>query len=279
MLALLAVLLTQIDKMLLLRLLPLGQFGVYALASTVTGAIYLIVGPVTQAVYPALVRLVSRHDDHHLRQTYHQASQVVTLMLTAPVAVLAAFPTAVMFVWSNDAHLAMGTAMILAALAVGTYLNGLMHVPHQLQLAYQWTSLSIRSNLLAIAILMPALFWGVPRYGAIAAAIIWIVLNLAYLVIQLPIMHRRCLPGELREWYLHDVALPILGAAAVVVPARLIRPDGLGDRFAWLVFLIAVAAVAFAGSLLLTRTIRQRLFAALRTVRQARMQGRRFERQ
>jgi O-antigen/teichoic acid export membrane protein len=54
-----AVLLTQVDKLLLSRLLSLSDFGYYMIAATVTGGILLIIGPVLQAVYPALVRLVA----------------------------------------------------------------------------------------------------------------------------------------------------------------------------------------------------------------------------
>lgn len=266
-LALLSVMLTQIDKLLLSRLLPLGQFGVYMLASTVTGSIYLIVGPITQAIYPALIRLATLNDIVHLSQKYHAAAQLVSLVLAPPVALLAAYPKAILFVWSEDAHLATQTGPLLAVLAVGTFLNGLMHVPHQLQLAYGWTRLSIASNLLAIALLMPALYWGVPRYGAMAAAIIWLALNTSYLVLQMPMMHRRLLPGELRSWYLNDVALPILGAITVVGLALAIRPDTIGNRFEWLVFLVMLGGLTLFASLLLTATVRHQLFLAIQVVR------------
>ncbi len=266
-LALLSVMLTQVDKLLLSRLLPLGQFGVYMLASTVTGSIYLIVGPITQAIYPAFVRLASSNDIGHLSRKYHAAAQLVTLLLAPPVALLTAYPKAIFFVWSNNAQLATQTGPLLAVLAVGTFLNGLMHVPHQLQLAYGWTRLSIASNILAIALLMPALFWSVPRYGAIAAAMIWLVLNASYLVCQMPVMHRRLLPGELRAWYLNDVALPILGTVIVAGLALLIRPDAIGNRFEWLVFLVVLAGLTLSASLLLTATVRHQLFLAIRVVR------------
>lgn len=266
-LTLLALLLTQVDKLLLSRLLPLEQFGVYMLASTVAGSIYLIVGPVVQAVYPPLVNLANSGDKCHLIAKYHAASQLISLLLAPLVAIIAAYPKAILFVWSNDAGLSIHTAPLMALLAVGAFLNGLMHVPHHLQLAYGWTSLSIKSNILAIALLMPALFWAVPRYGAIAAAIICLLLNAAYLLVQMPIMHRRLLSGELRTWYVRDVGLPMFGALAVIVPALVIRPDAIGNRFEWFMFLLVVGGLAFIGSLLLTATIRDRLLSAAGVIR------------
>ncbi len=274
-LSLLAVMLTQIDKLLLFRLLPLDQFGIYMLASTVTGAIYLIVGPVAQAIYPAFIRLFSAGDERHLAATYHAAAQLVSVVLTAPVALLAAYPQAILFVWSNDAALSRRTAPLLAVLAVGTFLNGLMHVPYQLQLASGWTGLSIRANILAVLVLMPALFWAVPRYGAVSAAIVWLVLNAGYIVAVMPIMHRRLLRGALRAWYVNDVGLPIAGAVAVLGPALLIRPDAVGDRLTWLLFLVVAGGCALTVSLLLTATMRRQLVSAARTIiaRSSRVRG------
>jgi O-antigen/teichoic acid export membrane protein len=265
-LALLSVMLTQVDKLLLSRLLPLGQFGAYMLASTVTGSIYLLLGPITQAIYPAFTRLVSTGDERRLSLRYHEASQLVSLLLVPAVSLLAVYPKAILFVWSNNASLADQTGPILALLAIGTYLNGLMHVPHQIQLAYAWTSLSIRSNILAIAVLLPALFWSVPIYGATAAATIWLALNAGYIVLQMPVMHRTVLPGELQKWYINDVGFPILGALIVIIPAFFMRRDALGNRFEWLVFLSVVGSLTFISSLLLTATVRRRLISALKVV-------------
>jgi hypothetical protein len=50
--ALSALVLSQLDKVLLSRYLPLSDFGVYVLASTVVGCVYLIVSPVFNIIYP-----------------------------------------------------------------------------------------------------------------------------------------------------------------------------------------------------------------------------------
>ena len=81
------VLLTQVDKLLLSRLLPLETFGFYMLASTVSGAIFLIVAPVTQAVYPAFVRLMIAGENARLSANYHATTQLVCVVI-APVAAL-----------------------------------------------------------------------------------------------------------------------------------------------------------------------------------------------
>ena len=60
--------------------------------------------------------------------------------------------------------------------------------------------------------MVPALIVLTPRFGPIAAAIAWLVLNIGYITIEMTILHRRLLPGELRAWYMTDVGKPALAA-------------------------------------------------------------------
>ena len=47
----LALLLTQVDKLLLSKLLTLSEYGYYTLAATVAAALYMLISPITQAWY------------------------------------------------------------------------------------------------------------------------------------------------------------------------------------------------------------------------------------
>ena len=58
----LAIALTQIDKLPPSRLLSLEAFGYYTLAAAVTSAIYIVVTPITTAVFPRMVELIARAD-------------------------------------------------------------------------------------------------------------------------------------------------------------------------------------------------------------------------
>lgn len=262
----LAVLLTQVDKLLLSRLLSLADFGYYMIATTLTGGILIIIGPVLQAVYPVLVRLVAGGDDARLAQNYHMVSQVMTVLLGPAALTLIYFADGVVFAWSGDAKLVTHTAPILALLAIGTSLNALMQVPHHLQLAAGWTSLALYTNVVAVLLLIPALLWGVPRYGLVAAPVIWAVLNASYIVATIPIMHRRLLRGEQARWYLGDVALPLAAAVLVFTAADWLAGRLAFDRLAWLIFLPSVATLALIAATLSASALRERLFAALAEV-------------
>ncbi len=59
----LSLLLTQVDKILLSRLLTLEAFGYYALAGVVANALYMLTGPITAAFYPRFTGLSAKGDE------------------------------------------------------------------------------------------------------------------------------------------------------------------------------------------------------------------------
>lgn len=246
--SLFAILLTQVDKLLLSRLLPLDQFGYYMLASSVTSMLYLIAAPVTQAIYPVFVKLSEAGETAALTDRYHAASQLVAVLLAPAALILMLFPHTVLLAWSNDPHLAGQTAALLSLLALGCFSNALMYVPHQLQLAHGWTTLSLRFNFVAVVLLVPAVLIAVPRYGPAAAAIIFVVLNFGYMLLQMPLMNLRILPGQLRRWYVQDIGLPVGAAGAVVLGARALVGDTTADRFGGLLILVAAGLAAGAAA-------------------------------
>lgn len=261
----LAILLTQVDKVLLSRLLPLESFGYYTLAATVAGVIYIVIAPVTTAFYPRLVELMIQENQDVLTTTYHQGAQLITLLIAPAVMLLSFFPEVVMFMWSGNVNLAENTAPILSVFVLGVFLNGLMHMPAQLQLAYGWVSLGIRTNIVAVVVLVPAIFWGVPKYGAIGAAWIWVVLNAGYVLIAMQFMHRRLLAGEKWRWYFADILLPASGSIGVMLLAQLFQPTSYQNRWGDFFFLLIVGIFALVTSTILADRMRPILLAFMKT--------------
>ena len=226
---LLALLLTQVDKILLSRLLPLAAFAQYALAGAAANALYMLTGPVSAALLPRLTELVTRGEEAALRNAYHLAAQLVTVLMGAAAIILIMFGDKVLLLWTRDAVLTKHVSGLLAIMAFGTLLHGLTWIPYQLQLAYGWTRLAINVNIVAVVILVPAIFLAVPAYGANGAAWIWVTLNSGYVVFTIFLMHRRLLPTEKWRWYVEDVITPLAAGFGVSEVCRLASPRGTSD--------------------------------------------------
>ncbi len=224
----LVLLLTQVDKILLSKLLSLSEFGYYILAATVAGGLFLLISPITQAWYPRLSQLHASGDYDGLARPYHQGAQLVTVMLGSAAGVLIFYSDTFLQLWTQDADLARLTAPLLSLLVLGNLINGLMWIPYQMQLAHGWTSLAVRINIVNVAIIIPAILWVTPRYGAQGAAWIWVCMNAGSVMIGIPLMYRRILTGEKWRWYRQDILGPLLPAVTVTALIRWAIPAPVG---------------------------------------------------
>lgn len=212
--------LTQLDKVILSKMLSLDMFGYYMLAASAASTLHYITGPIFTAFFPRFSQLVSANNLEELKRVYHISCQVVSATVL-PAAIFAIFfSSEIVFLWTRNPEIANNTATIISLLMIGNLLNGFMTLPYALQLAYGWTKLGFYQNLVGIIVLTPCLFIGTYYFGAIGAALTWIVLNAGYILISIPIMHRTLIRDEKARWYIYDVGIPLLSTSLIILGCR-----------------------------------------------------------
>lgn len=258
---LLALLLTNIDKLLLSKLLTLENFGYYTLAYTVASTLSMITSPVTQATQPRLVELFILGDPKPIAETYHRIAQFLTVFCAPAALILFIYGKGVLIMWSGSIELSEKVAPILSLLVVGFFLNAQMTLPYICQTAFGWTSLAVKTNLVSVLIIFPLLIKVVPLYGAMGAAAVWVALNAGYVFISVPIMHRKILKGEKWQWYLKDILIPTLGSFAIMALAMGYQPDVSDSRPAWFAFLALTGVLSLFCAMLFAPEIRKRFLS------------------
>jgi len=222
----LVTILMQLDKVILSRMLSLEMFGYYALASVVAMNLGRFISPVFSATYPRLTNLVELGATEEITSLYHKSAQLVSVLVLPAALVLALFSKETLLLWTQNPETAGHTYLLVSILVMGTALHCLGHIPWALQLAYGWTRLAFVVNLVSVLLLTPLIIVLTKWYGAVGAASVWVILNVGYMFISLPIMHRRLLPTEKWRWYFEDVGRPLLAAVMVTVIGRcIIRSD------------------------------------------------------
>lgn len=242
--AITATLLTQLDKIILSRMLPLEVFGYYSLANVTAMVLYRLINPIYGALYPRLTCLVQLNDLGGLAKLYHKSAQLVALAVLPAALVLAAFSHEILYLWTQNEQTASRAHQVVTLLVIGNALHCIMHVPYALQLAHRWTRLGFYFNLSALVIMVPLTIFATMHFGAVGAASVWIVLNILFLALDIPIMHRRLLPASKLRWYLADVGRPALAVGCIVMLGRfVVQPGWSGPVLMGAILVIAVLAV------------------------------------
>ncbi len=250
--------LVNMDKVLLSRWLTLGSFGHYTLAFYAASLIGgLLVAPVFNALFPRNCALVERGDEAGQRRLYHLAMQVLITVVWPVAAILWAFAPYLLQLWIHDRDAVAAAQLILPYLVAGVALNTLMVPAYMLQLSHAWTSLGFRLNLVLIAAFTPVLYLMTVRWGLPGAAANFALMQGAYLLVGMPLTHRRLLRAAFGEVVLRDMLPGIVlcvGAAAALTATR----DALATAAPLLRYAIIGAAWAAlaAGTALVSARVR-----------------------
>lgn len=262
---LLALVLLQLDKAILSKILPLKDFGYYTLAWTLAGLTFRISNPIFSAIYPRLTQLVSVGVRHQVEPFYQKAYELMSVAVVPFSLHLAFFSEPLLALWTRDPFAAKAMAAPLAFVALGTMLNALLHVPYGLQLANSWTRLAFYLNVGCIAVMVPALLALTNLYGVVGAAATWPLLNILYLVIMGGGAHRHLLPGAWLHWFVSAVARPIAICALLYAAAWLClwsfeigwARDLVSVLLLGAVYLLATALVVLASAPLRSAALQQ----------------------
>jgi O-antigen/teichoic acid export membrane protein len=214
-----ALILGQIDKIILSRLLTLEMFGYYSLATFVVTGITVVSNPVFNTFFPRFSSLVIEGDERVLRQFYHLGAQLMAVLVLPLGLVIALFSPELIWLWTGNMDTMRGAASIASILAVGTSLNSLMLIPYALRSAYGWTSLGLFINFVFLLIMIPSMLYMANEHGAIGVAIVLAGINVLYIFLGVFLTHHWVLKGEVRLWF-REVGVALLSTLIIVSLVR-----------------------------------------------------------
>lgn len=250
-------LVSQTDKLVVSKVLPLTVFGAYAAAVAIGATVAMAVQPLHATFFPRLTQLLAKGADADAVRVYHRASQIMAAILFPAAIVLAIFSREILELWIGSPALALEMRWTAALLIAGSAFYALTTLMYSLQLAHGWIAPTLALNAAAVAILIPASVWSAGRYGAMGPAATWLLVNVLVLTWDAIATHGRLLPGTGGRWLWRDVAPPCVVALLVGIGARLAMPVLQPDGPPAMIALIGAAGVlAFIGAAATTEVAR-----------------------
>jgi O-antigen/teichoic acid export membrane protein len=208
------ILITQSDKLVLSRVLPLADYAHFTLAVLVAGSVSLLSGPIGIALTPRLARLEAEGAWDEVLRIYRDTTQLVAVVVGAASVTLAFRAGPLLWAWTGDATATHASAPILVWYALGNCVLALASFPYYLQYAKGDLRLHLMGNIGFVIVFLPVVILASTRWGGVGAAWAWLGTNLLILAVWVPIVHGRFVKGLNRRWVLRDW-LPIVTAALV----------------------------------------------------------------
>jgi O-antigen/teichoic acid export membrane protein len=245
--SLVTMILLQVDKIVLSKMLTLEIFGYYMLALNLTNAVHGLRSPILTALFPRYTQLATSSEESVLIRLYHKGCQYLSTLIIPLAIVIACFSKVILMAWLGDTVVVQNTHQILTLLIIGAGINAVVVPPYMLQLAHGWTKLLFFTNVVALICIIPLTVWLAYLYQGVGAAWAWLILNLGYFVFHVPIMHRKILKTEMWNWYLTDIMFPVLIASTIGYVSYMIMPIDLpvylGFTWAVITYLISMISI------------------------------------
>ncbi|MCD5992706.1 oligosaccharide flippase family protein [Pseudomonas sp. CDFA 602] len=240
--AVLWIVLTQIDKVLLSKMLPLDQYGYFSLVALITTGIMMLTNPLVQTLLPRLTVLLSegRHDEMH--SLFLAANRFVCTFLFPLAAVIALHAEPLVLAWTGDADAARWSGSILSWYALGSAILAASAFQFYLQYAYGQMRLHLWYSVISALVTVPVMFLAIHHQGVHGAALAWFSLRAVSFAVWPMIVHQRLAPRIHGQWLRDILRISVMTAAGLAISEPVFRLIADQSRIS---LLLALAASGF----------------------------------
>lgn len=198
--SLLGYLVSQADRWIISKHLPLSQLAYYGFAQSLVSKGAIVPGAIANAAFPALSASIAGDHSRWFMQ-YHKLQDFccyVCVPVFAGVAILGVIVTQFVF----NTEIALSIWLPLTLLAASQLMISTLYVPNWLAIAMKKPWIAMRTNIWALVIVLPLTFILIMQWGLLGAAfgaMFYSIWQLAYFI---PRFSKECLAAPSRPWYL-----------------------------------------------------------------------------
>ena len=205
-----------------------------------------IVIPFSQTVQPRLTILLESSNAATITTFYRSCTELAVIGFVGLGAGVAFYAEPMLRIWTGSEAAAVASAPVLFWYGLNNSVVGLLGIPFMLQFAKGQLSLHIVGNILLLLILVPAVIGGAVIGDARGAGAALFSVNLAFLLIWVPLVHLRFMPAEAWRWHFIYVFPVGITVAAVLWVGASGMPAGLPElgTVAWILVSVIVAMAA-----------------------------------
>lgn len=251
---------TQIDKLVLSGILPLGDYGYFTLAVLVANGIMVIGGPISSAIMPRMSMLHSEGKHQEMINVYRQSTQLVAIIAGSAAITLITTAKQLLIAWTGQPELADKATTILRLYAAGNLFLSIAAFGYYLQYAKGNLRYHFIGNIALAVTLIPSIIIAAMKFGGVGAGYVWLIINALFLFFWVAYIHHKLEPKLHFVWLWNDVIKILLPASFV---GFCLWKVGMGmefnNRLMSFIFVIVVGLLVISVALLSSGRLNQTL--------------------
>lgn len=219
--AIVAALNTQLDKLVTGNLLSLESLGYYAIAGTLGTAVVTIAHSLCNAFYPELTRLVSIGDKAQIVKPFLFFSFAVSLVTSAIGISVLFYCSDLLQIWTRNNLIVENATIPAMILIAGNIVVSLQYSTYYLAMANGHTKTNVMLASSMLIIMAPSVYVLTKNFGLNATPIPYFFINLFASIYMAIVLINKFLKGSLVNWTKNSL-LPIIVSLLIIAPSSLI---------------------------------------------------------
>ncbi|GAB5473183.1 MAG: oligosaccharide flippase family protein [Maribacter sp.] len=235
----------QLDKLVLSNLLSVSDLAIYTVAYTLSMMPIVFSGPIAIAIFPRLIKFYEAPDKKRLHLIFNNAFMVVAVVTTTIGITLSLNSELFLHVWTQDMGLSKKAMLPASLLLLGQMLLSYQVIPFNLLLAAGNTKVNIKMGLYGFLLLIPTMILMGKYYGMIGAASAWLIYNAVITPIFIYIAIKTVTDFRFGKWSLRHCLRPIVSIVLGSLFFYLIKPSFIKGQVVEILYVLFSATLVF----------------------------------
>lgn len=244
---------TQLDKLVISKLLRVESLGYYSMAVAISSGIYIIVSAFSAAFQPRFTSLYSAQKRQEAKELFFNINIFVSVIIFTLMSIMIFFASDLIWVWTGKKNLIEKVAYIIPITSLSYAFLSMQIVPFNIAIANGYTKLNTILGIVSLFLTLPGYYILTKRFEVFGAAATFCVVQIVITIFYIKVITKKYKLNEnINYFYFKQFILPLLISILLSGICFYISSFLKLERFYMLFFLGASTILVFVGTLIIS---------------------------
>lgn len=199
---------TQLDKMIISKMLPISELGYYTISISIAMGLVVIVNPLATASLPKFTNLFSTDRISEAKRLFLNLNTLTSLVIVSILSMLVIFSRELIWIWTGDVSIAKNSSLILSIIAFGYAALAISLLPNNICIANAYTKYNNYLGIFSVLVTIPGYLMLVKSSGVVGAALIFSIVQVLVAIIFMILVNKKYL--KIQSMLIKEIVVVIL---------------------------------------------------------------------
>lgn len=188
---------TQLDKLIISKMLSIESLGYYTLALSLSTALVAVVNPISVAILPRFTALYSAKNYIEATQLFVKVNLLTSIIIFSLMANMVVFSKELVWIWTGKVELAEKVFIYLPILALSYAMLSMASIPYNIAIANGYTKLNNILGIVSLFFTIPCYYFAIKSFGILGIAVVFLIMQTTITILYYVFINRMFLKIDL----------------------------------------------------------------------------------